>query len=211
MKKYIKKGKFIVVDGIDGCGKGTQSKLLAEYFFNCDKRNHIFLTREPYNSQFYMEIRRLLKKSANPKKNAERMAELFIQDRKIHAEIIKKMLNSGIHVICDRYKYSTFAYQQTQGISLAKLIKKHEKILIPDLVVIIDIPIKIALKRIAKDANRKHREVFEQKRFQEKLRQNFLALPDILPRENIVIVDGNQSVKEVMKKIKKEVDKIFEK
>ena len=51
------KGKFIVIDGLDGSGKGTQVKLIANYFFDSDKKNHIFLTREPYNSEYYEEIR----------------------------------------------------------------------------------------------------------------------------------------------------------
>ena len=205
----MKKGKFIVIDGIDGSGKGMQAKLLADYLFGRKKKNHIFLTREPYNSEYYAEIRRLLKESVNPKDNAGLLAELFTKDRKVHAELIEEFLSRGIYVVCDRYKYSTLAYQQTQGVPLAKLIEMHKGILVPDLAIILDVPADIALERVLKDGNRSHKEVFEQKDFQEKLRQNFLALPAALPDEKIVVINGNRSVKEVFEAIKKETDKIL--
>jgi len=197
-----KKGKFIVIDGLDGCGKGTQVKLLANYIFDNDKKNHVFLTREPYNSEHYGEIRRLLKEGINPKDNAELLTELFVKDRRAHAELIDNFLNRGIHVVCDRYKYSTFAYQQAQGVALKKLIEMHKGILSPDLTIIPDVPVDTILERIAKDGNRSHKEVFEQKDFQEKLRENFLALPTVLPDENIVFIDGNKSTERVFESIK---------
>lgn len=202
MKEIIQKGKFIVIDGIDGCGKGTQTKLLAEFIFDSDKKNHVFLTREPYNSEYYAQIRHLLKKGINPKDNAELLAKLFVEDRKVHTEIIGYLLSRGINVVCDRYKYSTLAYQQAQGILLKKLLKMHKEILIPDLAIIIDIPAEVALERVAKDNNRSYKEVFEQKDFQEQLRQNFLALPSFLPDEKIVIINGSKPIKEVFESIK---------
>ncbi|MEK7143750.1 MAG: hypothetical protein AAB820_00250, partial [Patescibacteria group bacterium] len=118
----MKKGKFIVLDGIDGCGKGTQVKLLANHLFDGDKKNHIFLTREPYNSEYYAKIRQFLKEGINPKDNAEVLTELFVKDRKVHAELIGNFLSRGIHVICDRYKYVTLVYQKIQGISFEELL-----------------------------------------------------------------------------------------
>jgi len=205
----MKRGKFIVLDGIDGCGKGTQAELSAEYVFELDKKNHVFLTREPYNSRYYAEIRQLLKNSDNPRTDAERMADLFVKDRKVHTRLIEKILNLGVHVICDRYKYSTLAYQKTQGISLAKLIKMHRGILVPDLAVIIDVPAIIALERIGNDTKRSHKEVFERRNFMLELRRNFLTLPSAMPKEKIVIVYGNRPIAEVFAAIKKEIDKIL--
>lgn len=205
----MKKGKFIILDGLDGSGKGTEAKLLVNYLFDCDKKNHVFLTREPYNSEHYEEIRRLLKSGLNPHDNAERLAELFVADRKVHVMLIESLISQGINVVSDRYKYSTLAYQQTQGISLQKLINMHKNILIPDLALIIDVPAEIALERIAKDDGREYKEVFEQKNFQEKLRENFIALPEQLPGEKIIIIDGNKQIDEVFEFVKKEVDKIY--
>lgn len=203
------RGKFIVLDGIDGSGKGTQAKLLASHLFDLNKRNHIFLTREPYNSEFHAEIRKLLKEGASPKDNAELLTELFVKDRVVHTKLIGELLDKGIHIVCDRYKYSTFAYQQAQGISLDKLIQMHQGVLIPDLAIIVDMPVVVALERISQDANRSHLEVFEQKNFQEKLRQNFLALPAILPDENIIIINGNKPIVEVFESVKEEANKVL--
>ncbi|PIY59718.1 dTMP kinase [Candidatus Wolfebacteria bacterium CG_4_10_14_0_8_um_filter_37_11] len=203
------KGKFIVLDGLDGSGKGTQVKLLANYFFDSNKKNHIFLTREPYNSEHYEEIRKLLKSGLNPRDNAERLAELFVADRRVHAALIESLLSQGIDVVSDRYKYSTLAYQQTQGISLQKLIDMHKGILIPDLTLIIDTLAEIALERIIKDEGREYKEVFEQKDFQEKLRENYLAFSEQLADEKIIVIDGNKSIAKVFESIKKEVEKIL--
>lgn len=210
MKSLIKKGKFIVIDGIDGCGKGIQAKLLVNYFFDRDKKNHILLTREPYNSRYYAEIRQLLKKGVEPKDNAELLAKLFVKDRRIHAKLIENLLNRGIYVVCDRYKYSTLVYQQTQGMSFKKLFEMHKGILIPDLAIIIDAPVDIVLERIAKDGNRSHREIFEQKNFQQELRKNFLKLPTFLPNEKIIIINGNKPVMEIFELIKKVVAPLLE-
>lgn len=203
------KGKFMVLDGIDGSGKGTLAKLLVEHLFDSNKKNHVLLTREPYNSEHYIEIRKLLKEGADPIDNAKLLTELFVKDRVVHTNLIAHFLSEGVHVVCDRYKYSTFAYQQAQGIYLDKLIQMHNEILIPDLAIIVDVSVDEALRRVEKDGNRSHKEVFERKDFQEKLRQNFLALPAILPNEKIVIIDGNKTVMKVFESIKKEVEKIL--
>jgi len=202
-----KRGKFVAFDGMDGSGKGTQVKLLVEKLFDLDKRNHILLTREPYNSVYYDEIRELLRNGKKPKDNAEKMAELFVKDREFHCGLIGKLLIDGVYVISDRYKYSTLAYQWAQGIDIYKLIKMHDEpeIIVPDLTIIIDLPAEVALERIAKDGIRTHKEVFEKLEFQKKLRENFLKLPKLLPQENIVIVDGNKNEEEVFEEIKNRV------
>ena len=203
-------GKFIVLDGMDGAGKTTQVMKLVEYIFKKDKRNHIVLTREPYASEFGLEIRRLLAESTDPMQNGPRMTELYVNDRKIHVEkIITPSLAKGMQVLCDRYKYSTLAYQQTQGIPLQKLIEMHKGMPIPDLALIFELPAQIAIERLTKDSIRKRKEVFERIEFQEKLRHNYLALKDQLPNENIVIIDASKSVEEMFSQIKVETDKIL--
>lgn len=203
------RGKFIVFDGLDGCGKGTQIMRLAAYIFNKDKSNNVFVTREPYRSKYYKEIRRILKESANPKENAETLAHLFVEDRKVHAALIERHLRDGDFVISDRYKYSTLAYQQTQGIPLNRLIKMHEGILVPDLVLFIDVPADVALERLAKDSGREYKEVFEQLDFQKELRGNFLELPKKLPEERIAVIDGSRGVVDVFASIREEFDKLL--
>lgn len=209
--KMTERGKFIALDGVDGCGKGTQAKLLVAYIFDKSKDNHPWLTREPYRSRYYQEIRRLLKSGLDPLANAMRLARLFVADRRVHVRVIRRHVKEGHHIISDRYKYSTLAYQQAQGVPLKKLIAMHKGILVPDLTIIVDVSIPVALERIKKDikGGKRYKEVFEQKEFQEKLRKNMLALAGQLPNERIVVINGNQSKEKVFEAIRKEVDKIL--
>ena len=205
----MERGIFIVLDGIDGCGKGTIMKKVAAYLFDKQKTNHVLMTREPYISKHHDEIRRLLKENTNPYDNVELFADLWVKDRKVHAAWIKKELDAGHHVISDRYKYSTLAYQQTQGISLEKLIEMHDGVLIPDLVIFVDVPVEEAIRRANNDKNRNFKEVFEKQEFQEKLRTNYLAIPNALPNENIVILSGVSS-DIIFEQAKKEIDKVLQ-
>lgn len=189
----MQRGKFIVVDGIDGSGKGTVVRRLVSALYDANKRHHVALTREPYISPYNEEIRALLKAASDPRANAQKLTELFVADRRVHAKVIEGMLAQGWHVVCDRYKYSTLAYQQAQGVALDVLMKLHEGVLVPDLTLIIDVPAKVALERIGKDSQRPYHEVFEQADFQELLRQHFLRMPEQMPQERIVIVNGDQA------------------
>ena len=207
---YTTRGKFIVIDGMDGSGKTTQSIKLIKYLFNKAKKNHLALTREPYTSDEGAEIRRILAESKDPMEQGYKLADLFVSDRKFHINyLIEPLLNKGLHVISDRYKYSTLAYQQTQGVPLEKLMEMHNGLLVPDITFIFDVPAEVAMQRMSEDRVRGRKEVFEQLEFQEKLRHNYLALKDQLPNENIVIVDASKSVDEVFSQIKAEVDKIL--
>ena len=205
----VKAGKFIVFEGIDGCGKSTQLKLISSYLFESDKSNHIFLTREPTAiSKYGDEVRRLLKESSDIKKDQKEFTSLYIKDRKFHVKKqILPMLKQGVIVLCDRYKYSTFAYQLAQGADLNYLLKQQENLIKPDLVIVFDISAEEAMKRISK--NTTSRDVFEKKQFLEKVRENYLKMPDIFKDENIVIINGKGEKEEVFKKIKEKVDKLF--
>ncbi|MBI2564362.1 dTMP kinase [Candidatus Woesearchaeota archaeon] len=206
LEKVLNDGLFIVLDGLDGSGKGTQIKLLANWLFDNNKYFTIILTREPDNTVYTREIRRILKESKDPKENAEQLAELFVEDRKEHcSNLIAPALHHGRIIVSDRYKYSTLAYQQTQGIFLQKLIDMHKGLIVPNIVFILDIPAEIALQRIAKDSGREYKEVFEKIEFQKQLRENYLKLQSQLPEENILIIDANRLVQEVHEELKEYV------
>ena len=200
------KGRFIVLEGIDGAGKSIQCRKLAGYLFEKSKENKIFLTREPTHSRYGNKIRKMLKEETNPKENAEIYLDLFLKDRKHHLKnYIMPLLKKGCIIMSDRYKYSTITYQQAQGLDFNLIVDKHENLLVPDLVIIIDVPVDIVFERIKKI---RKMEKFENKEFMERLRKNYLDLKDRL-KENIVIIDGNKPVEEVFKDIKVEVDKLF--
>ncbi len=200
------KGKFIVLEGIDGCGKSTQVLSIIRYFLKKSKYNHVLVTREPYKER---DIRKILRTDDNPYTQAENLAELFISDRKEHIiELIEPALNKGVHVVSDRYKYSTTVYQSAQGLPLQELIDKHKDMPTPDLVLIFDVPVEVAIERMSKDKRKEHK--FESSlEFQKKLRESYLKLPEIFPEENIVVIDGTKTVGEVSEEARKILDKYF--
>jgi len=142
--------------------------------------------------------------------NAENLLELFTKDRDEHLKnvILPFLEKSNEHelniVLCDRYYYSTIAFQCTQGLDVRKVIEKNEKFRKPDIALIMDIEPEIALDRI----KYREKEKFEQIGFMKKLRKNFLKLPSLLS-DNIKIVDASKSLHEVFEEIKKEVDKLL--
>jgi len=204
----MKKGLFVTFEGIDGSGKSTQVWLLGKYISSLNKYNHIIMTREPWKNA---DIRKILHEDDDPYSQAMKLAEMFVEDRKEHfSELMSPNINKGIHVISDRYSFSTLAYQQTQGIPLDKLLKMHEGLPIPDLIFIVDIPVEVALQRMKKDAIRKTEQKFEKnKEFIEKLRKIYLDLAKI-QGHNVIVIDGTKSPEEIFEKqIKPAFDKVY--
>ena len=187
-----KKGLFITFEGIDGSGKTNQFWLLHKYIWNLNKYNHPIPTKEPYKDT---DIRRILREDSDPYSQSVKLAELFVNDRRKHVkEIIQPFLENGLDVISDRYDLSTLAYQHTQGIELTKLIEMHKGLPVPDITYIIDVSVNIAVDRMRADKNSRSEKKFESlenKEFNEKLRQNYLKLADVLKDRNIVVIDGS--------------------
>src|SRR3989338_10098680 len=122
------KGIFIVLDGLDGSGKSEMAKLLESYISSNYKNFNILVTREPTDGKYGKEIRNILSSEDNPKINGKRLLELFIKDREDHLkkEIIPFLnkTDKGKNIaICDRYYYSTIAFQATQGLDIKMLIE----------------------------------------------------------------------------------------
>lgn len=204
------KGVFIVLDGMDGSGKSEMIKLLHNYLFSKSKSYRILTTREPTNGTFGKEIRNILVNEKDPDVNAEKLLELFVKDREEHLEntILPFLKKSNEHevniVICDRYYYSTIAFQATQGLGIEMLVKKNEKFLKPDVAFILDVIPEAALERI----KYREKEKFEKLEFMKKLREKFLKLPKLL-KDNIKVIDASKSLDLVFEDIKKEVDKLI--
>ncbi|HLC86977.1 MAG TPA: dTMP kinase [Candidatus Nanoarchaeia archaeon] len=199
-------GKFIVFEGIDGSGKGTQLKLSFNYLWNLSKEIDIYATREPTRNN--KEIRERMRKNKDVNEDINWYAKNFIEDRVNHCtEYISPALKRGIHILCDRYKYSTLAYQETQGMEFEEVLKMHEiypQIPTPDLTMIFDCPVEIAFERRKKDGAI---EVFDKDiGFQKRLRENYLKLPNRLKEEKIVIINASYTISEVFEQTKKKLD-----
>jgi dTMP kinase len=206
-------GKFIVFDGLPGSGKGTQIKKVFEYIFDKDKKfDNILITDEPTNGPFGLKIRGLFKQQKTSNDFKDELFELFALDREWHInEIIKPALEKNFVVLCDRYKYSSIAYQTVQGTDFEKVFSRHKDFLAPDLALIFDVSPDEAYSRLktAKDGKRKDSDKFREKEFISNLRKYFLDLPNKLPSENIQIVDANKSIHEVFSQIFDFVDPLL--
>lgn len=205
-------GIFIVLDGLDGSGKSTIAKMLQDYIHSKIGYNAM-LTSEPTDGKYGREIRKMLAEEKNPKENSRKMLELFVKDRHEHLRNtvlpFLKGKNAGKSVvICDRYYYSTIAFQSTQGISADEIIQKNKNFLKPDIAFIMDIEPEIALERISNRSGHEKKEKFEELEFMKELRENFLRLPKMID-DDIKIIDASRSNKEVFEQIKEEIDKVL--
>ena len=198
----MKKGKFIVLEGLDGSGKGTQISRLDEYIKKSG--GQAYITAEPTASSTGGMIRDAL--GGFVKRDAYELSALFLADRIFHninpRNGIKKYLDSGIDVICDRYYYSSFAYQ---GIDadlewVMKMNLECRDIIRPDLCIFLDVDTELCDKRIAE--NRFDREIYENIETQKKIRSRFFEVFDRLKdSENICIVNASRSVEDVAKDV----------
>ena len=150
------KGKFIVIEGIDGSGKTTQINKLSKWLINTDQipeNNKLVITREPGGTNLGKSIRSLLLDTSienSPDSITELL--LYAADRAQHVnEIIRPSLNKGDWVISDRFCGSTLAYQGYGRKLDIKLIKDLEKIatqgIYPDITFLLDIPVEESIKR----------------------------------------------------------------
>lgn len=206
-------GTFIVFDGLPGSGKGTQIKKVFEYIFEKSKKyDNILVTDEPTQGPFGLQIRELFKKQKTSDDFKDELFELFALDREWHIEeIIKPLLAKNFIVLCDRYKYSSIAYQTVQGTAFEKVFSRHKDFLAPDLGLIFDVDATEADRRInsAKDEKRKSTDKFRDLEFIKGLRVLFNDLPNKLPNENIQIIDANKSIEDVFLQIKGQIDKVL--
>jgi dTMP kinase len=186
------RGAFITFEGIDGSGKSTQARRLADALRAAGR--DVLLTREPGGSKGAEEIRRLLVEGPPERWSPETEILLFTAARRDHVEkVIEPALAAGRTVICDRFADSTRVYQGASGTHLRQLVDDLHARLIgmePHLTLVIDMEPGAALSRGL--ARRSGEDRFEEMGagFQTRLRQGFLELADANP-ERCVRIDGN--------------------
>ncbi|KKW33392.1 MAG: Thymidylate kinase [Parcubacteria group bacterium GW2011_GWA1_53_13] len=150
-----KRGKFIVIDGMDGSGKGTQLRLLQERLAG----KGVYFTREPGGSPRAEEIRKMLLQTGGTESNAVCDFFLFWAARGSHVQdVVAPRLRQGTHVLCDRYDSSTYAFQifgEQAPAWLKNLFVQTRRALpseyLPDLYLVLDLPAEVAFERRAKD------------------------------------------------------------
>tara|TARA_B100000609_G_scaffold130008_1_gene103659 strand:+ start:218 stop:802 length:585 start_codon:yes stop_codon:yes gene_type:complete len=163
---------LINLEGIDGCGKSTQSQFLMDKFESGNEKT--ILLKEPTNGKYGQKLWEML--SGKIEATTEEILELFVLDRKEHVnQKIKPALDDGMIVLMDRYYYSTMAYQAAAGIDVDRIRRDNEFAPKPDIVLIFDLPADLAMKRV-----RSHSvaDVFEKEEHLEKVRKAYLNLED---------------------------------
>ncbi len=189
-----RKGLLIAVEGIDGGGKSTQVKLLAQWLEAMGRTT--LLLKEPTTGPIGMRIRELAKTG---RLDAQTEFELFREDRRQNVEEnILPGLREGRVVILDRYYISTMAYQGALGMDPEFIRQANEAFAPrPDLVVLVDLPVDVALSRIhGREADGPNE--FERREMLQKTK----AIFDALDWPEVVRIDGTRSVQEMQDAIR---------
>lgn len=189
----VAKGLFITFEGIDGSGKSTQARLLAESLKS--DGHDVILTREPGGSPGAEQIRSLVLEGDPQRWSAETEILLFTAARRDHMErTILPALTAGKVVICDRFADSTRMYQGLSRGDLRKTVDQLHALMIgrePDLTILVDMDPDQGLSRAL--ARKGHEERFEDfgPELQQKMRQGFLALAAEFAGR-FRVIDGNR-------------------
>ena len=194
---------FISFEGIDGCGKSTQARLLSEALRaeGCK----VVLTREPGGSPGAEEIRRLLVEGAGERWSAETECLLFTAARRDHLErTIRPALDAGNTVITDRFADSTRVYQGATRGDLRGLVDRMHDLAIgvePDLTFVIDLDPETALGRGNARGGAEDRFESLGLDFQKRLAEGFRALVREFPLR-VRLIDGSGSADDVAARIR---------
>lgn len=176
-----KKGIFIVIEGLDGSGKTTQATLLAN---RLSQSYTVMLTAEPSRGKIGAFIREgcLYEDKRLP---TEAEALLFAADRIEHMQKeLRPALEDGKLVICDRYVYSSLAYQGSAGLSLDWIKTINARALQPDFSIFIDVPPERVLERL-----QRKKSVMETLETQLKVREVYMKFVD---KGELFRVDGDK-------------------
>ena len=191
------RGRFLVLEGIDGSGKSEQSRRLAAWL---ESRGHrVVSTREPTDGPFGRRYRAWARGEIEA--TPEQVLGFFLEDRREHVKgLIRPALERGEVVVCDRYVAATLAYQAAQGLDRGRLRALFDtpEFPTPDLVLWLRVPIATALARMADTAT----ERFE--------RADFLARVDAeYAQLGLEPLDASGSVEAVASEIQKRTFQIM--
>jgi len=195
----MKKGLFVVFEGIDGSGKSSCMASVAEAL---GKKKKVVVTAEPTKG----EIGMLLRSSDDILPETE--ALLFTADRAEHTIEIKKWTDEGKIVLCDRYYASTAAYQSAKlngrSVPMQWLMQMNNKVIIqPDMTFLFDIDPETGLERIE---SRGEKSKFERLEYLKEVRSNYLK---IAKKHGFIIIDASKSKEAVLKDVMHHISKMI--
>jgi dTMP kinase len=203
-----KRGRFITFEGIDGCGKTTQFRLLAHWL-----REHgeqVVETVEPGGTAIGQQIRKILLDPASTEIQPRAELLLYFASRAQNVEqVIRPALAAGATVLCDRFTDSTLVYQGCGRGLDTSVVRDLDRIacqgLKPDVTVLIDIDLETSLQRARRRNERtgpaESRIDEEDSAFHERVRKGYLAVAQAEP-DRIVVIDGRAPIGEVTLRIR---------
>ena len=200
-------GRFVTFEGIDGSGKSTQARLLAEHLQAAG--HSVVPTREPGGSPGAEEIRKLVLEGDADRWSAETELLLFTAARRDHLErLIEPALAAGSIVICDRFADSTRMYQGLSRGDLRAEVDALHRLMIgrePDLTVLIDMDPGKGLERALSRGGTEERFESFGASLQAKMREGFLDLAREFS-DRFVVIDGNRGIEAIAADVRAAVE-----
>ena len=186
-------GCLIVLEGIDGSGKGTQLTLLQKRLEDLGKT--VYVTHEPSQGAIGQLIREELRSNSNT--DEATMALLFAADRLQHIHTIQAHLEAGDIVLCDRYILSSLAYnsQQLTLEWVCAINKEADQRLHPDITLLFDLPEQEAMHRIDVRGDVKERYETQQQLYQ--IRDMYRMLAEVRHEDRVTLINANQAADSV--------------
>lgn len=195
--------RFITFEGIEGCGKSTQLRLIAKRLQ--ENGYDVVVTREPGGCPIADQVRAILLDARNSAMTPLAELLLYAAARAQHTEeVVKPALAAGKVVLCDRFADATVVYQgYGRGIDLAVIADLNRMAagtLRPDMTVLLDCPVSVGLSRAfsrISSAQGAREERFEQEslQFHERVRQGYLKLAAAEP-DRFVVIGGDRGIEE---------------
>ncbi|HWA77934.1 MAG TPA: dTMP kinase [Polyangiaceae bacterium] len=197
MTQGERKGRFIVLEGVDGCGSTTQTRRVVEQL--CAAGHDARSTCEPSDGSVGTLIRaalekRLTAKNGDPRKlDWATLALLFAADRLDHVNsVIVPALAAGAIVVSDRYTLSSIVYQSVTAPEISDAVSwiasLNRAALIPDLTIVLDVPVDLAAER--RRARGGPEELFDALSLQARLAEAYARAKELCPGERIEHISG---------------------
>jgi dTMP kinase len=201
----LNRGQFITFEGGEGVGKSTQIAVARDELERADLE--VVMTREPGGTPRAERIRELLLSPDGESMTPACELLLMFAARATHIEnLIRPAVMRGAWVVCDRFTDATFAYQgSARGMSqemIATLESLVQEDLRPDLTILLDAPVDVALQRArVRNAGKTDRFEHEQQEFFERVRAGYLEIARREP-QRVVVIDANRPVDDVSQSIR---------